>query len=37
MQFDIQGVDPYPIKVVTDMILFTGHKRVILKAMGKRR
>ena len=27
-----KGVDPYSIKVVTDMILFTGHKKVILNS-----
>ena len=30
-----KGVDPYSIKVITDMILFTGHKRVILKSDGE--
>ena len=30
-----KGVDPYSIKVLTDMILFTGHKRVIFKSDGE--
>ena len=30
-----KGVDPYSIKVLTDMVLFTGHKRVILKSDGE--
>ena len=30
-----KGVDPYSIKVLSDMILFTGHKRVILKSDGE--
>ena len=30
-----KGVDPYSIKVLTDMILFTGHKRLILKSDGE--
>ena len=30
-----KGVDPYSIKVITDMILFTGHKKVILKRDGE--
>merc|ERR1711999_26481 len=30
-----KGVDPYSIKVITDMILFTGHKKVILKSDGE--
>ena len=30
-----KGVDPYSIKVLTDMILFTGHKRVIVKSDGE--
>ena len=28
-------VDPYSIKVLSDMILLTGHKRVILKSDGE--
>ena len=30
-----KGVDPYSVKVLSDMILFTGHKRVILKSDGE--
>ena len=30
-----KGVDPYSIKVMSDMILFTGHKKVILKSDGE--
>ena len=30
-----KGVDPYSIKVLTDMIMFTGHKRVIIKSDGE--
>ena len=30
-----KGVDPYSIKVMSDMILFTGHKKLILKSDGE--
>ena len=30
-----KGVDPYSVKVLADMILFTGHKNVILKSDGE--
>ena len=30
-----KGVDPYSIKVLSDMIMFTGHKKVILKSDGE--
>ena len=30
-----KGVEPYPIRVLSDMILFTGHKRVTLKSDGE--
>ena len=30
-----KGVDPYSVKVLTDMILFTGHKKLILKSDGE--
>ena len=30
-----KGVDPYSVKVLSDMIAFTGHKRVILKSDGE--
>ena len=30
-----KGVDPYSVKVITDMIGFTGHRKVILKSDGE--
>ena len=30
-----KGVYPYSVKVLTDMILFTGHKQLILKSDGE--
>ena len=30
-----KGVDPYSVKVLSDMILFTGHAGVILKSDGE--
>ena len=30
-----KGVDPYSIKVLSDMILFTGHQRFIFKSDGE--
>ena len=29
------GVDPYSMEVMTDMIMFTGHTRVIIKIDGE--
>ena len=30
-----KGIGPYSIKVMSDMLLFTGHKKVILKSDGE--
>ena len=30
-----KGVGPYSIKIVSDMIAFTGHKKVMLKSDGE--
>ena len=30
-----KGVDPYSVNVLSDMIMFTGHERVILKSDGE--
>ena len=30
-----KGVGPYSVKVVSDMVLFAGHRRVILKIDGE--
>ena len=30
-----KGVDPYSIKVLGDLVMFTGHKRITLKSVGE--